>query len=73
MEPIEEQRAVEIARSLAQDSYGDIEGYEISVDETDSEWRIRFQLPNAPEDGGRSHFAVWVDKRGGEPRLFRGR
>jgi hypothetical protein len=73
VEPIDEQRALEIAREAARDDYGDLEGYEISVDETESDWRIRFQLPGVPEDGGSSHFAVWVDKHSSEPRLFRGR
>ena len=73
MEPIDEQRAVEIAREVARDSYGEILGYEITVDETDSDWRIHFHRPGALERGGHSHFAVWVDKTSGEPRLFRGR
>jgi hypothetical protein len=71
--PIDEKRALEIALAAARDSYGEVEEYEISVDEIDGEWRVRFQLPGAPEDGGSSHFAVWIDKNSGEARLFRGR
>ena len=73
VEPIEEQNAVEIAREVARDAYSEIDDYEVSVEETDQEWRVRFQLPGAPDDGGSSHFAVWVERDTGEARLFRGR
>lgn len=73
MDPINEQHALEIARDTARDEYGDLKDYEMSTDETESEWRIRFQLPGAPEDGGSSHFAVWVNKASGQVRLFKGR
>ena len=73
MDSIDEQRAVDIALNVAREAYDEIEGYDISIEETGGEWRIDFRLPGSLERGGRSHFAVWVDKNSGEARLFRGR
>ena len=70
---ITDTRAVEIARQLAHEAYGPVDTHTISVTEAEREWRVRFELPSPRSDGGASHFAVWVDKRTGEARVFRGR
>ena len=71
--PIDKEQALAKARRMAEEVYGDLSAYQVKVGETEDKWQFEFSQTPSQEDGGRQHFAVWVDKQTGEARLFKGR
>jgi hypothetical protein len=71
--PVTRERAIEIARDLARRTIGDVDRFTIRVNDDRKHWKIDFVDPHATVRGDGQHFSVWVDKRTGDARMFRGR
>ncbi len=71
--PITKEQAIVLAKQVGEQAYGSIDMFEIAVKEDATYWRIDFARPQAVEDGESQHFSVWIDKKTGSTRLFRGR
>ena len=70
---VTKEQASEKARSAAVEDYPNLDDFEMSVEESPTHWVFDFSKPSEISDGALQHFSVWVDKKTGETRLFKGR
>jgi len=70
---ITKDQAVEKAKQVGQKAYGNIDVFEVKTEEDSTYWKVNFTNPQALERGGAQHFSVWVNKKSGDARLFKGR
>jgi hypothetical protein len=70
---ITKDQAIQTAIQIGEENYGDLEQFEITVEEDDTHWFVNFTNPQMIEDGERQHFSVWIEKSTGTSFLFRGR
>jgi hypothetical protein len=62
-------KAMEIGRA----AYSDIDEFQRKVEESSQEWKVGFSRLTSLADGKSQHFSVWVDKKTGTAKLFKGR
>jgi hypothetical protein len=70
---ITKEKAIEKAKQTGEKAYVNIDMFEIIVKEDPIYWMVDFSRPQAIEDGETQHFSVWVEKKSGQARLFKGR
>ena len=72
-EEVSRESAIELARGVAAEAYGDLSHFEADIEARGSNWIVTFTNEHALMDGESRHFEVWIHKLTAESRLYKGR